>query len=947
MKRIFIAAVCLLFFVGIKAQDEKIVTGAERLLEWDRHQIMIDKSPFKTMPWIQIGPLINSGRIASIVGVPGNPNIVYASSNVGGVWKTINAGTTWEPIFDDQATQTIGDIEVCQSNPDLVWVGTGSSNLSGSAYPGMGVYKSVDGGESWEHKGLEESQHIMRIAIASDNPDLVYVAAMGSKYYPEEGAIGLYKTENGGETWDKVLSDDQFTGCADVVIHPTNSKIVFATSWNKKKTQGYVWKSIDGGLSWEKLLEGMPDGEKIGRIGVDISLSNPDVVYAYLNNHNTVEAEQEIKEETDGLTLKDIQRMSKKKFLEIDSIKLSGFLSARGIRRSYGVVEIRQMIESGEHSVKSLAECIDKYWPANKNNGNRGARIGGEVYKSSDGGESWSKTHTEPIYLLSSFGWSFCDVKVSPMNEDEIYILGVTLQHSIDGGKSFQKNEGRQVHLIPNISKFLHLDQHDIWIDPQNDNRILLGNDGGTFISYDKGHNWMHHNTIPIGMFYKISVDMEEPYNIYGGTQDDSHVYGPSNQNLAFNAGEKWKYVWLDRWSGGDGLHIMPDIHDPNIVYYESQNGALRRKNLAENSNVFVKPSREFCEAPLRTDWSTPFYVSPTEKNTIYYGANRLYKSVNRGDDWLGISPDLTRKVEEGKRQKDKLTSIAIDPRDPQFICVGSGSGVIHVTQDGGNTWKEVSADLPDLRANSIQISRHTRGAIYVAFSGGGADRNTYYYKSEDFGDTWVSIAGNLPVEKSRVIAEDPVREGIIYAGTELGVYVSLNDGKEWFSLSNTLPAVSVDDLLVHPRDNELVIGTYGRGIYKMDISTIQALTPEITKKDLHLFEIKEAKLPARRDFDGDWFYETAEYPEFVVYLGNSGVIYAEIHDQNGKTVKEFEIQGVKGLNHLEWDLLKRKAKYGKSAYKSGTELYSPGLYKLKVRSLGGEIEKTFKVSDQ
>lgn len=934
----------------IKSQDTVIVTGADRLTDWENHQKMVEKSPFRELPWIQIGPVFNSGRIAGIVGIPGNPNIVYASATVGGVWKTINAGTTWEPIFDDQMTQTIGDIEVCPTNPDLLWVGTGSSNLSGSAYPGSGVFKTTDGGETWNHMGLEECQHVMRIAIAHDNPDLVYVAAMGSKYYPEEGTIGLFKTTDGGGSWQKILPDNIHTGCADVVIHPDNSNIVYATTWNKKETLGHVYKSEDGGTNWEQLLVGLPDGDKIGRIGLDISLSNPDVVYAYLNNHNSFETETEDeirnipdkKQSKKELSIKDIKRMNDKKFLEIDSALLAGFLSKQGIIRSFDVKDIKQMIRSGEQSTKTLSECIEKYWSGNNNQGrNRGSKIGGEVYKSENGGTTWSKTHKEPIYLLSSFGWSFCDIKVSPDDENEIFILGVTLQHSTDGGKTFTPNEGNQVHIVPNISKFLHLDQHDLWIDPLNPNRILLGNDGGAFISYDKGKNWMHHNTMPIGMFYKISVDMEDPYNIYGGTQDDSHVYGPSDQNLAFNSGEKWKYVWLDRWSGGDGLHIMPDVNDPNTVYYSSQNGALRRKNMTLNENVFVRPKREFCEPSLRHDWSTPFYVSSTEENTIYYGANRLFKSTDRGDSWKGISPDLTKEAEEGKKQNDKIISFSVDNKNPDLIYVGSNAGLIHITRDGGANWKKISNDLPGLRVNSIIISKHSRGTVYVVHSGNGADRNPYVYLSKDYGKSWKSINGNLPLEKTRSIAEDPQKEGILYLGTELGVYVSLNNGDDWISLSNGLPAVSVDDLHVHPRENELLIGTYGRGIYKMDICPIQEITDEILSKDLYVLEIKEAKLPKRRDFDGDWYFETANYPELIFLVNSPGIVKIEILDQSDNLVKTFKIDAEEGLNRVQWDMVKEPARYSKSAYKGGTKLFQAGAYTVKTTRKRGLIVKT------
>jgi len=951
MKKLLFIIIISLFSFTFFAQDTIFVTGAERLKEWKKHHEMTEKSLFRNLPWIQVGPLMNSGRISSIVGIPGNPSIIYAGTPVGGVWKTENAGSTWFPVFDDQPTQMIGDIEVFPDDPDLVWVGTGSSNLSGSAFPGLGVFKSVDGGKTWEHKGLEEGQNIMRIAISPDNPDIVFVATMGNKYYPEEKTIGLYRTKDGGDTWEKVLCDDRYTGCADVVFNPENTDILYATIWNRKETIGHVCKSVDGGSSWIKLTEGLPDGKNIGRIGVDVSSTNPDVVYVYMNNHNRSgagESDSGVKAEKkqQGLSLNKVRRMNSKRFLETDSVKIETFLRDYGILRSFSLNDIRNFIKSGEHTPETLCDCIEKYWIETDKNRDTGPKVGGEVYRTDNGGETWYKTHTDRLYLLSSFGWSFCDIKISPVDENDIYILGVTLQHSNDGGKTFEHIEGNLVHIQPNISKYLHLDQHDIWIDPENPERILLGNDGGTFITYDRGKNWMHHNTIPIGMFYKIAVDMEEPYNIYGGTQDDSHVYGPSDQNIAYNITDRWKYVWLDRWSGGDGLHIMPDINDPNTVYYSSQNGALRRKKMSENKNVFVRPQREFCEYALRHDWSTPFYVSPVEENTIYYGANRLYKSIDRGDTWIALSPDLTSDAGPGKKKDDKLSSFAICDSNPNIIYTGSNEGIINVTRDGGKTWTNVSESLPDIRVNSIDISDFDSQTVYIALSPTNADRNPYLFCSNDYGKTWKSINGNLPVEKTRCIIEDPVKKGLLFAGTELGVYVSLDDGEKWHSLNTGLPAVSVDDLLVHRRANELVIGTYGRGIYKMDITPLREINDEIISEDLYLFKIKEAKIPQQRDYEGDWFFETAEYPEFVFYMKSGAEVKAEIENESGETVKTIDFNAESGINVISWDLIKRPARYTKSAYKTGTELYPPGSYKVMIIHDNSLAERTFLLTE-
>ncbi|MEA1888061.1 MAG: hypothetical protein U9N72_12720 [Bacteroidota bacterium] len=949
MKKLFVFIIILLFSIPFYAQDTIFVTGEERLNEWKKHQEMTEKSLFRNLQWKQIGPLMNSGRISSIVGIPGNPSIIYTGTPVGGVWKTENAGNTWFPVFDEQPTQMIGDIEVFPDNPDLVWVGTGSSNLSGSAFPGLGVFKSEDGGLTWKHKGLEEGQNIMRIAISSHDPNTVYVAAMGNKYYPEDETIGLFKTTDGGDSWIKVLSDDRYTGCADVAINPENPEIVFATTWNKKETIGNVHRSTDGGKSWSKLYNGLPQGENIGRIGIYISPSDPDIVYAYMNNHNDFYEEYpglletEVKETCKGIELGNVRKMSTRRFLKLDSVTIADFLEEYGIIRYFSVNKIREMIETGQHDPVSLADCIEKYWVSDDE---RTKKIAGEVYRSDDGGNTWYKTHKEPLYLLSSFGWSFCDVVVSPVNKDEIYILGVTLQHSTDGGETFEHIEGNLVHIQPNISKYLHLDQHDLWIDPENPDRILLGNDGGTFITHDKGENWMHHNTIPIGMFYKIAVDMEEPYNIYGGTQDDSHVYGPSTQDISYNVTDKWEYVWLDRWSGGDGLHIMPYIDNPDIIYYSSQNGALRRKIMSENKNTFVRPERSFCEPELRHDWSTPFYVSPDEKNTIYYSANRLFKSTDRGDTWQAISPDLTLKEDESEKQNDKLTSFAVCENDPDLICTGSGRGELYITRNGGDTWKHISKDLPAIRVNSIDISAFDRSTVYIALSPNDADRNPYLYRSNDYGEIWKSINGNLPIEKTRCITEDPVRKGLLYAGTELGVYASLDDGVNWYSLNTGLPAVSVDDLLVHPRENELVIGTYGRGIYKMDISPLQNLNDTVLESDLHLFVINESRLPQQRDYHDDWYFETAKYPKFTFFTKTGGEVKLEIINEKGKIIKTITKDAVRGINEIKWDLVKTPARYVTSAYKTGTELYPPGSYTVRISKGEKRIVRSFMLKE-
>jgi photosystem II stability/assembly factor-like uncharacterized protein len=645
-------------------------------------------------------------------------------------------------------------VAVASSDPDIVWVGTGEVLMARSSYAGTGVFKSLDGGESWQHMGLAETHHIGQVVIHPTDPNTVFVAAIGHLYTFNEER-GLFKTMDGGESWEKILYVDDRTGAIDLVMDPSDPNTLYATTWERsRKAWGHtasgegsgIYKSTDGGESWQRLSNGFPTGPGVGRIGIDVAPSDPNVVYALLDNHSP----------------------------DPDS----------------------DPTESGSR------------------------RIGGEVYRSDDGGASWRKVNEDPIPA----GYDFCIIKVAPDDEDVVYVPGQRFWASEDGGRTYRQIQGTLVHLLPHGSPVLHLDQHELWINPEDGDHMLLGNDGGFHISYDRGESWLHVNNLPIGEFYAVHVDMEIPYNIYGGTQDDAALWGPSDHEVAWDVADPWQHVYLDRWGGGDSYFTYPDPTDPDVIYYEHQFGDLRRKDMVTDSAPRIRPLAEEGQEELRTNWMTPFFISRYDPRTLYYGANILFKSLDRGDSWTAISPDLTSQpASQGNVPFGTLTTLAESSLQEGLIYAGADDGFIHVTRDGGGSWTRIDDEIPDLWVSRVEASSHNLGTVYVSLTGYREDDfSTYLYASDDFGESWRSIASNLPGEPVNVVREDPVDPDILYIGTDLGVFVSLDRGTSWHSMSATLPTTPVHDLVIHPRDGEIVVGTHGRSVWVAELELVR-----------------------------------------------------------------------------------------------------------------------------
>ena len=839
----------------IQAQEAK----SPLLESWEQYLKMKKDSEFG-LGWISIGPVMNAARVEAVQCDPATPGTMYVAFGSGNLWKTTNHGLTWKPIFENQSALGIGDIALAPSNPDIIWLGSGESLKKARNFtmPGTGVFRSDDGGETWRNLGLHDSYHIGEIAVHPENPEIVFVAVLGH-FWSTNKNRGLYRSVDGGKTWKHVLYVNERTGANDVVIAPSNPDIIYASMWENNpgiygKESG-VYKSTDGGKTWIRLKGGLPDGPKTGRIGLAVSWSNPDKVYALVDNLN------------------------------------------------------------------------------------KDRNIAAEVYRTLDGGNSWERAHKAELYIFPGIGWYFADCYVNPQDDEEVFALGVRMAHSTDGGKTFKLVGGDVFHIFPNPSDPLHLDHCELWINPLNPDHLALGNDGGFYVSYDKGKSWMHYNNIPAGEFYDISVDNQDPYYVYGGVQDDSSVFGPAKEwNPKYPDG--WKYVWLDAWAGGDGCFTMPDPEDPNTVYFSMQNGAVRRKNMQADRSVRIRPQLpKDHPGQLAYTFVTPYFISPHNRLTLYHAANYVFKSLNRGDSWHLISPDLSKSSHKEKISS-ALGAIAESPIKPGLLYAGTDGGAFWVTQNDGVEWTEHSQGLPNRYIRFVCPSRFSQTRVYVAVTGiNNDDLNKYLFVSEDYGKNWKSIASNLPNEVAYVILEDPVNENILYAGMYRGVYISVDRGQTWSLLGPELAATCISDLVIQEREMELVAGTHGRGIYKMNIRPIQEAFKKGNPQSNILFKTPVARLPWINDTHRDPQYSTMEKVPITFYLIKEAEVTLSVKDKRGRIVWSRHLKARRGFNQVRWDLVTKKADSPLPYFIDYYRFARPGTHEIQISGEGIELK--------
>ena len=804
MKILFVFTLTLLCSVTLAVTPDNYHNQQQ---SWKKHQQLVVDSDYKDMSWRNIGPVVQGGRVVAIRHSRQNSHILYLAYASGGVWKSTDKGITFTNITDKLPTQIVGGFDVDPNNDQILWLGTGENNSSRSSYAGMGVYRSLDAGATWQHMGLGNTNRIGDILVDPTDSNRVYVAALGA-LYSQTGDRGVFVSNDAGATWSKTLkADNKNTGFVDLSIASNGD--IYASAWQRQRKAwnfveggagSKIYKSTDQGKHWKVLNNGLPSGKFVGRMGIDVAQSDADIVYVVIDN-------QELLPESDwdlgdtAINPKRLKKMSSEEFLLQDKENIKKFLKDNNFPPETTAEKIVEQISDKSMTVQNLVKSLKD---ANNNLFNTDIK-GLEVYRSDDAGASFYKTHDTPLSnVVFTYGYYFGKIHVDPNDANTIYTMGVPLIKSSDGGKTW----------LSLFNPKVHVDYHEVWIDPKNSAHIIAANDGGADESYDGGKHWRKLDYQPVGQFYTVAIDDAEPYNVYGGLQDNGTLKGSSKSD--WKDGESWKRIF-----GGDGMHVSVD---GDTTYVGFQFGNNFRLEKGKDKPKPIKPPNYINEKPLRYNWNTPVMLSPHNKEIIYYGANKLFRSFDKGNTWKAISKDLTQSLKYGDVPYATITSISESPLEFGRLIVGTDDGMVWVTADNGHSWKNVSKKLPrKLWVSRVIASKYDKKSLWLTLNNyRNDDIKSYAFHSTDFGKNWTSISNGLPNEAVNVIKEDPQTENLIYLGTDKGLYVSFNSGKKWTTLGSNLPTVPIHDLIVHPRDKELIVATHGRSMWVTDVSVIQ-----------------------------------------------------------------------------------------------------------------------------
>ena len=884
----------------------------------EKESFYLDKVSMNGLKFRALGPALTSGRISDFAVDQKNPYIYYVATSSGGVWKTMNAGTTFKPIFDSQGSYSIGCVTIDPNNPNVIWIGSGENNNQRSVAYGDGIYKSMDGGRSWKNMGLKSSEHIGKIIVHPDNSNVVYVAAIGP-LWKEGGERGVYKTSDGGATWELILEISEHTGVNDIVMDPRNPDVLYASAYQRRRhvftylgggPESTIYKTTDGGQSWQKANKGLP-GVDLGRIAFAISPADPEIIYAI------VEASQ----------------------------GKSGF------------------------------------------------------FRSTNRGASWEKRSSH-----ATSGNYYQEIIADPKNPDVVYSMDTWFHVTKDGGKSFKR--------VGEDTK--HVDNHCMWIDPNNTNHWLVGCDGGIYETWDAASTWDFKANLPITQFYKVTVDNDEPfYNIYGGTQDNFSLGGPSRSIKQHGiSNEDWIIT-----RGGDGFESQVDPENPNIIYAQSQYGGLFRYDKLSGEEVGIQPKPGKDEPAYRWNWDAPLAVSHHQSGRLFFAANKLFVSDDYGNSWQTISPDLSRQINRNELEvmgkiwgidalaKNRSTSpygaivaFSESPVNKELLVVGTDDGLIQISQNSGQDWNKVDGikGIPERSyVNAVYTSNHDANVIYAAFNHHKyGDFKPYIVKSTDGGTTWKLISNNLPERGSIYsIEEDHVDPNLLFVGTEFGVFFSNNGGNNWKQLKAGLPTIAVRDMAIQRRENDLVLATFGRGFYVLDdYAALRSINEQTMEKEGSLFAVRDALmfiesqplgLPGKA-FQGDSYYlaenlgpealiryymkesltslkeqrrkaekealkkeEAISYPGYEDYKAEletpAPQLLVTIKDGNGQLIREWTVKPRKGINTIKWDLRypsKRPVRltppsfYNAFAGKDQGNLVAPGTYEVSLSKI-------------
>lgn len=836
-------------------------------------QVEIDSSTFSGLEARPIGPAVMSGRIASIDGAVGDSTTLYVGTASGGVWKSKDFGITFKPVFDEH-TQSIGAVAVDPKNPQTIWVGTGESCTRNSVSIGDGVYKSTDGGDTWQHLGLKDSERIASIRVSPADGNTAWVCATGHLWNDNEER-GVYKTTDGGKTWKRTLFVDAKTGCSDLDIDPQEPSIVYVGMWQFRRGASFfssggpgsgLYKSTDGGETWKKVEAGLPPGTK-GRIAVRVAPSRPATVYAVVESKNTA------------------------------------------------------------------------------------------LYRSDDTGESWREMNSSFNIQVRPF--YFAHLTIDPNDHNTVYKPGLSLTVSTDGGKTFNQPFGQG-------GGSMHGDLHSLWINPRDSQELVVGTDGGVYISNDKGAHWRHVKSLPVSQFYRVSADMDWPYNVYGGLQDNGS-WSARSRGPAGVQNRDWRSIGF-----GDGFYAFRDPTDPDVVYVEYQGGKISRGRLSTGESRDIQPLPVAGDPEYRFNWNTPIHLSPNEPGTIYIGAQYLFRSRDKGESWEKISPDLTtndpkrqQQLQSGGLTVDNSTaenhttiySIAESPKNKDVIWVGTDDGYVQVTRDGGKSWTNVTKSLPGVPANTwvshVEPGRFEEATAFVTLDGHTTgDMKTYVFKTTDFGQTWKPLMTDGLAGYAHVVRQDLENPDLLFLGTELGLYLSVDGGASWARYTGgNFPKVAVRDMEIHPRDSDLILATHGRGVYILDdITPLRNLKPEVLEQEVAFLPSRPSPMvipSAIQEFPGDEEYvgRSPQEAAFVTYYLKKrhivGDLKVEVYDDKGALVSSLPAGKRKGINRIAWPMRMKSPRTpgGNSIIQAPFSFFGPrvpaGAYTVKITKGG------------
>ncbi|MEO5988243.1 MAG: hypothetical protein ABIU54_13595 [Candidatus Eisenbacteria bacterium] len=883
-------ALCTLLALVLGAPPAQAASKAERPTAKQDDPVKLETKLFKGLAFRSIGPANMGGRISDIAVNLKKPHTFYVGAATGGVFKTTNNGVTFSAIFEKEAVASIGALALWQRNPELVWAGTGEANSRNSSAWGRGVFRSEDGGASWKSSGLEATSTIARIVCDPADSNTVYVAALG-RLWGENAERGVFKTSDGGRTWSHVLKVDSKTGAVDLVMDPSNPRVLYAAMYARRRTawsysgvseSGGIYKTTDGGHSWNKLTNGLP--KRAGRIGLDVYAKNSQVVYAVL-------------ESDEGGRLDDFEEVSRK----------------------------------------------------------------GGVFRSDDAGAHWKR-----LSPFSPRSFYFSQIRVQPDDSTRVYVCGTDLFVSDDGGATFHGRGARNVHP----------DNHALWIDPRDGDHVLIGNDGGVYASYDRASTWDYLNRIALGEFYTVTTDRREPfYHVYGGLQDNQTWGGPSRSTVELQTwsddladvgirNEHWYVV-----GGGDGFHVQVDPTNPNVVYFESQGGYLARQDLVSGKERNLRPSHNEGEPTFRFNWNAPFAISPHDPTVLWLGGQYLFRLYDRGDKWERVSPDLTTKDREkmatggsGAETHCTITALAESPKQAGVVWVGTDDGKIWVTPDGGKTWDDLTANVKGvpsgLYVSRIEASHHDARTAYLCIDGHRSNVFTPYLGvTRDMGRTWTSLAAGLAKDAPVHVVREGLRNPkLLFAGTEFGLFMSLDAGKQWLAMKDGLPTVAVHDVQIQPQQLDLCVATHGRSLYILDgIQMFEEWNAKSLTDTVSMFTPKTAWEFYERPWSGNdgQAYFSAKNPPQGAWLDYfcpreiEGGVSLAIRDSADKVVRTLTGEGTPGFHRVVWDLVagEPKTRIGRPEWGSQPTYVRPGRFTVKLSAGKAKpIERVFQV---